>query len=437
MPCAPAGDPLAPSAASRARPAQRRRAPQRAAWSLALVFALLLGGVGAVAQDAPEVIVWTPASGAMLEAVRQEAATFTDAFDLEVDVTRLPAGELAVRMISDGPEGDGPDLVAWLPHADLSDLGREGVLADLRDTVTDAYLEETGPNARRALAPAGPVLALPMSVEGPALLYDRDVVDEPPTDYDALVQRAVELTGEGRYGFLVDATNFYFAYGWLRTFGGSLFAGANDGAADDGAREEGGAATPELGLTSPGAVRGLEALQALVHQHEVIPPDVDYATAHARFTAGDLAMFHTGPWAIPAAREAGIDVGAAPMPPLADGTPWTAFMEVRGVAISRFAEAPRDAANLAKWLSRPGAQAAYARRAGRVPAAPEALADLGEGHALAAFGQAMLHADPIPVVPAMGRVWGPMGRALARILREPATEVSRELARVAAQITGE
>lgn len=383
-------------------------------------LALVLAGGLAHAQG---LSVWTPATGTLLDTLRQEVRAFEGAFDVEVEVSSLPEGELALRMASDAADGEAADVVAWLPHARLAAFQGEGVLGDLSGAVTSAFLDRVGPTAHRALGGAEGAYALPMAVEGPALLYDRSVVEEVPPDYPAFVERARALTNTARYGFLVDASNFYFAYGWLRTFGGYLFGG--------GAEEP---IPGDLGLAGDGSVRGISALRALVHEHDVIPPDVDYEMAHAAFRGGRAAMFYSGPWAVQPAREAGIDVGVAPMPPLRDGTPWTAWMEVRGAAVNAYTGASRDAANLVKWLARPEAQATYARRAGAVPAAPEAFGSLPDGNAYAAFGRALLDADPIPAVPEMGRVWGPMGGALARIVNDPGADVRAELVEAAREI---
>lgn len=397
-------------------------ARRRGSFEFATLAVVLVGGLA----HAQGLSVWTPATGTMLDTLRQEARAFEGAFEVEVEISSLPEGELALRMVSDAADGEAADVVAWLPHVRLASLQAEGVLGDLSGVVTSGYLDTVGPNAHRALGSAEGAYALPMSVEGPALLYDRNVVKQLPRDYPAFVERARALTDEGRYGFLVDASNFYFAYGWLRTFGGYLFGGGNE------APHPG-----DVGLASDGSVRGIAALRALVHEYEVIPPDVDYQTAHAAFRGGRAAMFYSGPWAVGPAREAGIDVGVAPMPPLQDGTSWTAWMEVRGAAVNPYTAASREAANLVKWLARPQAQATYARRAGAVPAAPEAFEALPDGNVYAAFGEALLAADPIPTVPEMGGVWGPMGRALARILNDPSADVRAELTAAAREIADE
>jgi hypothetical protein len=62
-----------------------------------------------------------------------------------------------------------------------------------------------------------------MFVEGPALIVNTDLVPNPPATYEEMIELAQELTTADTFGFMFDAPNFYFAYGYLRTFGGYVF----------------------------------------------------------------------------------------------------------------------------------------------------------------------------------------------------------------------
>lgn len=387
-----------------------------------LVCAWAMGLLGiAFAQG---LTVWTPQEGGALAWLRDQVASFESGFGVEVEVESLELADLQRRMLG-AEEGGGADVLVAVPHDALEPLAEAGVLADVTPFATADFLGALTASTRAAFSRDDELLGLPLFAEGPALLFDRALLAEPPETYQALVQAAQRFTGEDRYGFLADVGNLYYAYGWLASHGGYVFG-----------RDGGGYDASDVGLANAGARRGAEALRALRFDHGLIPAGADYAFAHRHFLRGSLAMFYSGPWVLRQARQAGIDVGVAPMPPLADGTPWKGFMTVHGVLLNRFGSRGRDAANLAKWLTRREAQVALARRDGRVPTSREALARLDDP-ALVGFGEALRHAEPIPDVRAMGFVWGSMSRALEALLEDPTADPEAVLNRAVEEIRGE
>lgn len=388
-----------------------------------LALALTLAGGLASAQA---LTVWTTFDGATLDYLREDVDAFTSSFGVDAEVVRLDITDLKRRMLNEAPEGGGGDVLVGVPHDQIAEMASEGVLANLGRHATADYLEDLSEQARLAFTYEGGLLGLPLFVEGPALLYNRDLVDEVPADYDAFVRKARELTTDGIHGFLFDVGNFYFNHAWLATHGGYVFG-----------RVDGALRPDDVGLAEPGAVRGAEALRALRHDHELIPANTDHALAHERFVDGALAMFYTGPWAVAPAREAGIEVGIAPMPPLADGTPWSGFMGSQGVLVNEFGADRTDAVNLAKWLSRDDAQTGYARLEGRIPASASALERASNDPVVAGFGEALLTSRPIPNLPEMRDVWSPMDAAIGEILERPDSDAAAALRRAVGRITGE
>ncbi|MEX2501553.1 MAG: extracellular solute-binding protein [Trueperaceae bacterium] len=373
--------------------------------TLVALAALLIGTAPVAGQQAWT--VWTPYQGPALEVLRQDVADFAELFDVDVEVEEHDLSEIRRRWLAEDDEGPvRVDVVVGVPHDEAVALAQAGVAADLRRAATDVYLSDLHPQARAAFTVDGALVGLPMFAEGPALLYDRAQVDGPPASYAELVDRALEV------GFAFDAGNFYFAYAWLATQGGYLFG-----------RDANGPDAGDVGLATDGAVAGAEALRALAFPHGLIDADTSYASATGAFRAGRIAMTYDGPWAVAGARRAGIDVAVAPMPPLADGTPWRGFMSVEGVMIDRRWERSTEVVNLAKWIARSEALPAYAARAGRVPVSDRAGRDGAVGEIERGFAAAARAAEPVPTVPAMGRVWGPMERALERLLRDPDAEV--------------
>ena len=391
-----------------------------------LLASLVVLGMVAGAAFSQGLTVWTTFNNPTLDYLQQDVADFASAFGVDVEVVKLDINELKQQMLLSAPQGEAGDVIVGIPHDQMSEMAVGGVLADLTSAATEAYLSDLGEQSRLAFTYNGRLFGLPLFVEGPALLYNRDLVTSIPDSYEGFIELSQELTTSDTFGFLYDINNFYFSYGWLHTFGGYVF-GRTDGTLDP----------TDVGLANEGAVRGGEALQALRFEHGIIPAGTNYDVANGLFIDGALAMFYTGPWAVGQAREAGIDVGVAPMPSLADGTPWSGFMGVQGVLVNEFSERGTDAVNLAKWLTRADSQLGYAQLEGRVPASQSALAQVADDPIVAGFGEALLTSEPMPNIPEMGQVWGPMANALGVITESADADVEAALEQAVREITGE
>jgi arabinogalactan oligomer / maltooligosaccharide transport system substrate-binding protein len=371
--------------------------------------------------------VWTTFGDQSLEWLQGEADSFANAFGVPVNVVRLDLGELQQQALLAAPQGEAGDLFVGIPHDQLAGLAEGGVLADMSAYATSGYLEDLGEQARLAYTYNGRLFGLPMFVEGPALVINTDLVPNPPATYEEFIALAQELTTADTFGFMFDAPNFYFAYGWMHTFGGYVF----------GRDATGSLVAEDIGIANEGAVRGAQALKDLRYEYDLLPSGTNYDVANGLFIDGALAMMYNGPWAISQYRDAGIDVEILPVPPLADGTEFSGFMGVQGVLMNQFSEAKVDAANFAKWITRSDAQVDLARISGRIPASESALAVVSDDPIISGFGNALLDSEPMPNIPRMGQVWGPVGSALSVILETEDSDVAAALENARREIAGE
>ncbi|MDF1523429.1 MAG: maltose ABC transporter substrate-binding protein [Trueperaceae bacterium] len=371
--------------------------------------------------------VWTTFGDQTLEWLQEEADSFASAFGVPVNVVKLDLGELQQQALLAAPQGEAGDLFVGIPHDQLAGLAEGGVLADMSAYATSSYLADLGEQARLAYTYAGRLFGLPMFVEGPALVINTDLVPNPPATYEEFVALAQELTTADTFGFMFDAPNFYFAYGWIHTFGGYVF----------GRDATGSLVADDLGVANEGAIRGAQSLKDLRFAYDLIPSGTNYDVANGLFIDGSLAMIYNGPWAISQYREAGVNVEILPVPPLADGTEFSGFMGVQGVLMNQFSSQKVDAANFAKWITRSDAQVTLARISGRIPASESALAQVSDDPIIAGYGNALLASEPMPNIPRMGQVWGPMGSALSIILETADSDVAAALESARSEIAGQ
>jgi arabinogalactan oligomer / maltooligosaccharide transport system substrate-binding protein len=370
--------------------------------------------------------IWTPFGDQTLEWLQSEVDAFSAAFGVTVEIVKLDLGELKQQMLLAAPQGEAGDVVVGVPHDQIGELAAGGVLADMGQYATQAYLDDLNPQARLGYTFGGKLFGLPMFVEGPALIVNTDLVPEIPATYEDMIAKAKELTTADQFGFLFDVNNFYFAYNWIRSGGGYVFG-----------RDDTGTQLPEdVGLASEGAIKGAEMLKALRQSEALIPAGMNYDVANGQFIDGALAMTYNGPWAISQYRDAGLNVAVVPVPPMADGTPFAGFMGVQGVLMNEFSTNKTDAANLAKWLTRKDAQVGLANISGRIPASQSALAEVNSDPIIAGFGAALTNAEPMPNIPEMGQVWGPMGNALLVITESADSDVAGTLGQAVSEIQG-
>lgn len=371
--------------------------------------------------------VWTTFGDQSLDWLREEAASFSAAFGVEVSIVRLDVNELKQQALLSAPEGQAGDVFVGVPHDQIGEMAVGGVLLDMTSYATASYLADLGEQARLAYTVNGRLFGLPMFVEGPALVVNNDLVAQVPATYEGMLDLAQELTTADTFGFMYDINNFYFSYGWLHTYGGYVF----------GRDASGSLVASDVGLATEGAIAGAQALKELRFDRALIPAGTTGDVANGLFVDGVLAMIYTGPWAISQYHSAGLDVSVVPVPSLASGAVFSGFMGVQGALVNSFSNLKVESANFAKWLTRKDAQVSLARFSGRIPASISALGDVEDDPIIAGFGAALLNSEPMPNIPEMGSVWGPMGSALSVITDSAASDPSALLQQAVNEITGQ
>lgn len=374
---------------------------------------------------AQELTLWTHVGDSELEWLQQQASGFEAAFGVPVSIVKVDLGEIKQKMLLSAPEGEAADLLVPIPHDQIGEMAVGGVLADMSSYATQDYLTDLSEQAKLAFTYNGKLFGLPMYVEGPALIVNNDLVNEAPATFEDMLSAAQDLTTDETFGFLYDIGNFYFSYVWLKSNGGYVF------------ERDGGSLVPsDIGLSSEGAIAGAQMMKDLRYEYGLVPSGVDYAVADGQFIDGNLAMIYNGPWAIPNYTDAGLNVSVMPIPAMADGTEFNGFMGVQGILLNQFSENKVNAANFAKWITRADAQISLAELTGKIPASQSAAEAVSDDPIIAGFSAALANAEPMPNIPEMGNVWGPMGDALTVILESADSSPSDALNQAVNQITG-
>ena len=374
----------------------------------AVVLAGCAGGGGGNETEAPEsagsITVWVDADRAGV--LEDAAKDFTADTGVEVKLVQKEFGEIRDQFVQQVPTGEGPDIAVGA-HDWLGVLVTNGVVApvELGDTASD--FEQV---AIDAWSYEGQTYGVPYAIENIGLLRNTDLVAEAPTSYDDMIAKGTAAGTE--YAFLVgldpEASDPYHLYPFQTSFGAPVFGTDADGAYDPADLQIGNAGGQEFAtwLASQGATGT-----------GVFNTNITGDLARENFVAGKSPFFLTGPWNVPAAEEAGLNIAVDPIPS-AGGQDAQPFAGVQGFFLSSESE-NRLAANefLINYIGSEEVQTALYEVGGRAPALTAAFeAAVSSDPITAGFGEVGANAVPMPSIPEMGSVWQFWGVTQAAII---------------------
>lgn len=338
--------------------------------------------------------------------------------DLGIRVIVENVDPLTDRFQQAAATGDGPDIVLWA-HDRLGEWAAGGLIAPVSPSasVVEANLE----SAWDAVTFDNRVWGYPVAVEAIGLVYNRDLVDTPPENFEDIA--AMDLP-EGVTPIMWAYNDTYFTFPMLAANGGYAFEmvdGSYDGS--------------QTGVNTDGAIQGAQVLADLI-ESGTMPRGVDYGVMEGAFANGEVAMIINGPWSWSGYEDAGLDIGVAPLPAVA-GSPSRPFLGVQALALNA-ASPNQDLAvefienylltdeNIQLWNS------------GGALGVPTDIS-VGAAEDDDKIVQTLANAEvgvPMPSNPEMGAFWSAMEPALGNIT-SGATSVEQALNDAAARILGE
>jgi len=361
-----------------------------------MVGALALTGCVSDAGEAPqeqvgEITVWVDADRA--EVLQDAAAKFQDETGVAVNLVQKQFGEVRDQFVQQVPQGEGPDIAVGA-HDWLGTLVTNGVVApiELGDAVGD--FEKV---AIDAWSYDGNVYGVPYSIENIALLRNTALASEAPASFDDMI--AAGQAAGTEYAFLVgldpNASDPYHLYPFQTSFGAPVFGLNADGSYNS--------ADLQIGGEGGDAFAGWLAAQGAAG---VLNTNINGDLARENFVAGKAPFLLTGPWNVPAAQEAGIDIAVDAIPS-AGGGDAQPFAGVQGFFLSAKSENVVAATNfLINYIGSAEVQTALYEVGGRAPALSASFdAAVANDPIVGAFGEVGANAVPMPSIPEMGAVW--------------------------------
>ncbi len=383
---------------------------------LALGTALLLGSTSLTfALEEGKLLIWVGANRDDA-ALRQVVQKFTD--DLGVDVTVEVVDPVPDKFQQAAATGDGPDIVMWA-HDRFGEWAAGGLIsavepgADFRAGVLDSAWD--------GVSFGGKTWGYPVFVEAIALIYNKALVATPPASFEEIESLDVPA---GKTAIMWDYNNTYFTFPLMMANGGYAFQKDASGNYDG----------KHTGVNNEGAVKGGEVLKSLIDSG-TMPKGVDGGVTDGAMSKGDVAMVINGPWSWAGYRDAGIDIGIAPLPSVA-GAPAKPFIGVVALAVNA-ASPNKDLATelIENYLLSDEGVAAW-----NANGALGAVADISVGENAGDDVKATLAnaaiGVPMPSNPEMGAFWSAMAPALSNIT-SGAQDVKPALDDAARRILGE
>jgi len=347
-----------------------------------------------------ELGIWADDNADSIAVLESITKKYTEKTGIPVKITPIAMNDQIQAISLDGPAGKGPDLF-YQPG--IGSLSVQGLVQPM--TVSDEVKAEYTAESLEALSYDGNLYGLPFVVETYAMLYNKDLVAEAPKTIVELEKLAEESTDKGKdqYGFLYDATNFYFSWAFMGGSGGYIFKESGNGFDIN-----------DIGFNQEGTVKGVKLIQSWF-QKGYMPKGVNGDVVGGLFNEGKVAAVINGPWAVADhKKQLGDKLAVAPLPQMEDGSYPQSFIGVKGWMLSAFSKNAEWATDLAAFITNADSTMEWFQATGETPPNVKVLNDpaITGDPLVAGFSQQIQYGKPFPNVPELSHVWDPMANAL-------------------------
>lgn len=357
----------------------------------------------APARAEADLVIW--ADQLKADSLDAAAQQWGEANGLTVAVQAV-AGDLQGSFITANQAGNGPDVLIGA-HDWIGNLVQNSSITPVQ-LPADAG-EALAPIAVSATTYDGQTYGVPYSVETLALYANTALTDVPaPATIEELVAAGEAGGADNVLSLQVsEGGDPYHMQPLYTSGGGYLFGTSANGDPDPG----------DLGVGEDGSVRAGKKIGELGTQG-VLKTSITGENSISLFTNGNAAYLVTGPWAVAEIETAGIDYAIAPVPGFEGMDPARPFAGVNSFFVASSGQNRAFAEQLVNEIA-VSTEIPEAMFAGnKLPPVNLELqeklsADNPELVEIARYAE---DAEPMPSIPEMAAVWGPLGKAQAAIV---------------------
>lgn len=266
--------------------------------------------------EANKLVIWHDKEDAVIAALENYLATAAP--DLEIIFEKKTSLTDSLKLVGNDPSA-APDMFIFA-HDKVGVFAEMGILAPIESLLQEGALDNYLPMTLEAATYKDTLYQLPLYFETLLFMYNRRYMqdEEVPSTTDELLTYMENNTGRGRYGFVEQHSTAYYSAAWIHGFGGSII--------DD------------AGVPFPDAQAVKDALNYHSKFVALMPGETEYNTVNTLFLEGKADATIGGPWMVPSARAAEIDLGIAPMPTVdSTGKALAPYSGVQGIHVLNFA----------------------------------------------------------------------------------------------------
>ncbi|MFJ7752346.1 extracellular solute-binding protein [Peribacillus muralis] len=350
-----------------------------------------------------KMVIWEEKGKA--EALKPLIEGFEKKYGIDVEHEELEIEEeMHDRLRRDGPIGNGktPDVVTF-SHQKVGQLVKEGLIQEVKvkNDVLNAFNE---PSVRAEMY-QNKVFGLPKSVNTSVLIYNKKMMPKAPETMNDLYKISKKLRKNNIYGYHAEWTRFHDAYGVMAGMGSYVFKD-----------QKGNFDPSDIGLNDKHAIKAAAYIQKW-YKADLIPQG-DKDAIDKMFRQGDLASLSSDANSFTEKKETGM----APLPELPNGKRMKSLLEVKGWHVTAFTKNPYWSTKLIEYLTNDEQAIQRYETTGDFPP-NKAIRNnklIKENERAQALSIQLQYAEPVPNIPEMNKVWGPMNSAMNRITMDKA-----------------
>ncbi|GEA50713.1 maltose ABC transporter substrate-binding protein MalE [Vibrio inusitatus NBRC 102082] len=237
--------------------------------------------------------------------------------DTGIKVTVAHPDGLESRFPQVAATGDGPDIIFWA-HDRFGGYAEAGLLAEIKPS--KEIKEGIVDFAWDAVNFEGKTIGYPVAIEALALIYNKDLVPNPPKTWEEIAALDAKLMKDGKKAIMWNLKEPYFTWPLMAADGGYAFKPTDTGYD-----------VKDVGIDKQGVKDAMNFIKSLVDS-KVISADMDYSIADSSFAKGEVALTINGPWSW-GGYENKVNYGVTTLPTF-EGQPSSPFVGVLTAGIS-------------------------------------------------------------------------------------------------------
>lgn len=153
--------------------------------------------------------------------------------------------------------GDGPDIIFWA-HDRFGGYAQSGLLAEIHPS--KAFQDKLFPFTWDAVRYDGKLIGYPIAVEALSLIYNKDLVKQPPKTWEEIPALDKQLRANGKSAIMWNLQEPYFTWPIIAADGGYAFK-----------YENGKYNIKDVGVANAGSQAGLQFIVDLVKTNTSTP----------------------------------------------------------------------------------------------------------------------------------------------------------------------